>query len=226
MIRVPDVVGMSAGAAQEYLEGEGLGYRQVGARADEDVAAGAVLTQDPRAGLVAPAATVVKVVLSKGPQQVTIPNVGEMSVSQAKRNLEGAGLICGDTREAYDPKVPAGYVAGTLPAASKRVMPGTKVDIVVSLGPQPALPPGPVLPASPGAAREETLTYTIPDDIGGAEQARVRIEVTDDKGTRVIYEGLHKPGEAIPPQKLQIASPTAVRILINDESRWEQSYTP
>jgi serine/threonine-protein kinase len=228
MVRVPDVVGMASGAAQEYLEGEGLGYRQVGSRPHEDIAKGAVVSQDPRAGLVVPVASVVKVVLSTGPQQVGVPNVAEMSVAAARRNLEGAGLVAGDSREAYHATIPAGYVTGTLPAAGKRVLPGTKVDIVVSLGPQPSLPPGPALPRPPntGPGREEIIAYTLPADLGAGQEARVKVQVTDDKGTRVIYEGAHKPGEAIPPQTLRITSPTTVRILVNDEPRWEESYLP
>jgi len=65
----------------------------------------------------------------------------------------------------------------------------------------------------------------VPTDIG-ADEARVKIEVTDDKGTHFIYEGLHQPGEEIPPQRLAITSQTTVRILVNDEFRWEQSYAP
>ncbi|MCJ7751017.1 MAG: protein kinase, partial [Armatimonadetes bacterium] len=117
MVRVPDVLGMSDAAAKELLEGLGLGYRPVGGKPSEDVVTGAILSQDPAPGIDVGGGTVVKVVLSEGPSHVLVPNVTQMSIAQAQRNLEAAGLATGGVQEAYDEDVPAGYVASTLPAA-------------------------------------------------------------------------------------------------------------
>jgi len=228
MVQVPDVVGMSVSGAREYLKREELEYRLAGSRASEDTAAGKVLSQEPPAGLMVAPATVVKLVLSIGPRQVVVPSVTEMSVPQAKRNLEAAGLVSGEVREAYQERIPAGYVASTFPAANAKVVPGTQVDMVVSLGPQPTMPPGPPLPGSPEvqAGREETLVYSVPTDAGPRPLAKVVVELTDQSGRQVIYEGFHKPGESIPPQKIRIANPATVRILVNGETRWQRQYLP
>jgi len=225
MIAVPDVVGMSSSAARKYLEQAGLGYREVGSRPSDDVAAGKVLSQNPAAGVLASPADVVKVVISEGSHQVTVPDVAQMSVAQAQRNLEAAGLTSGAVQEAYDPKVPANYVARTLPAAGARVVRGTAVDLVVSLGPQPEVPPGPP-PAPPGGTRtrEETLSYVVPADVGGP--ATVKVEVVDRDGSRIIYEGTHRPGEAIPEQTITIAGETKARVLVNGRVRAEWDYQP
>ena len=226
-VRVPDVVGMSGAAAQELLREAGLSYREVGRRESQDVAAGSVLTQAPAATERVPTAAVVKVVLSEGPRTVVVPNVTQMSRAQAARNLEAAGLSLGAVQEAYDDHVPAGYLARTYPTAGARVVRGTAVDIVISQGPKPALPPGPPLPPQPGPAegREEKLEFMVPADAGPGEM-KVTVELTDDRGRRAIYEGRHRAGESIPTQTLMIAGKTVVRVFVNDRLRAEHEYEP
>jgi len=225
MVRVPDVVGMSGAAARAFVERAGLDCRVVGSRESEDVAAGAVLTQNPPADEQVMPGAVVKVVLSEGPKTMTVPNVTQMSVLQARRNLEAAGLKAGVEREAYDEKIPATYVASTLPAPGTRVIRDTAVDMVVSLGPRPVLPPGPPLPAQPGSGREEKLEFAVPADVGSGE-VTVTVEVTDEQGRRVIYEQHHRAGDAIPPQAVVVRAPTTVRVLVNGQLRAEEHYRP
>jgi len=228
MVKVPDVLGMSGAAAQELLEGLSLGYRTVGGKPSDDVVAGAILSQDPGPGIEVEGATVVKVVLSEGPSHVLVPNVTQMSVAQAQRNLEAAGLATGVVQEAYHDEVPAGYVASTLPAAGAQVVRGTAVDMVLSLGAEPPMPTGPTLPQPPttGGAREETLNYVVPADAAKQGEVEVRIEVSDEKGSRKIYEGRHRAGERIPPQKVQVTSPTRARIFVDGKLRAERQYLP
>ncbi len=218
---------MSTTAAQDLLDGLGLGYRTVGGKPSEDVVAGAVLSQEPAPGLEVAGGTIIKVVLSEGPSHVLVPNVTQMSVAQAQRNLQAAGLATGVVQEDYSDEVPSGYVASTLPAAGARVVRGTAVDMVLSLGPEPAMPPGPPLPPPPGGAgREETLTYVVPAGVGKQGEVEVRIEVADENGRRKIYEGRHRGGERIPPQKIRVTSPTTARIFVDGKLRAERQYLP
>ena len=228
MVKVPDILGMSDAAAKELLEGLGLSYRAVGSKPSEDVVTGAILSQDPAPGLDVRDATVVKVVLSEGPSHVLVPNVTQMSVAQAQRNLEAAGLATGAVREAYYEDSPTGYVASTLPAAGARVVRGTAVDIVLSLGPEPPMPPGATLPPppTPGGGREETLNYVVPAEGTRQGEVEVRIEVADEQGRRTIYEGQHRAGDRIPPQKVNITSPTTARIFVDGRLRAERQYLP
>jgi beta-lactam-binding protein with PASTA domain/tRNA A-37 threonylcarbamoyl transferase component Bud32 len=223
LVRVPDIVGMSNAAAQERLTRMRLEYRVVGRRESQEVEAGAVLSQDPPADAQVLPAAVVKVVLSEGPKSVVVPNVTQMSLAQARRNLEAASLAQGAVQEAYDDRVPAGYVASTLPHPGARVVRGTEVDLVVSLGSKPSLPPGPPLPAPPG--RAERFEFTVPTDVGPGAVSVV-VELADEHGRRTIYEGHHKAGEEIPTQTIYVAGSTTVRALVNGRVRAEQQYQP
>ncbi len=225
-LKVPDIQGMSRAAAQQMLSGIGLAYREVGARASEDVAQGSVLSQDPAPGASVSRDTVVKVVLSAGTGSVVVPDVTQMSLTAAQRNLEAAKLTVGTIRESYHDKVPAGYVASTYPAAGSRVTPDTAVDVVLSLGVEQSTP---IAPAVPGGGetegREETLNFVVPADAKG-DQVTVAIELSDDTGKTRIYEGRHRPGDKIPPQKIRVSSPTTARIYVDSKLQAERQYLP
>ncbi len=228
MVTVPDILGMRSGSAQQTLERLGLAYRQVGSNPSDSVIEDAVLSQDPAPGIEVIEATVVKVVLSEGPSHVLVPNVTQMSLAAAHQQLEEAGLDTGVVKEAYDDEVPAGYVASTLPAAGARVVRGTAVDMVLSLGPEPTAPTGPALPGPsvsiPG--REETLNYVVPADIADKDEVEVMIEVADESGTRRIYQGRHRPGDRIPPQRIKVTAPTTARILVDGKLQGTREYLP
>jgi serine/threonine-protein kinase len=151
-----------------------------------------------------------------------------MSVAQAQRNLEAAGLTSGVVKEGYSSTVPAGYVASTLPAVGARVVPETTVDIVLSLGPEPPIPLGP--PAPPArhtdSGRDETLTFALPTDLGKEGPVTVTIELSDDSGRKKIYEGRHRAGERVPSQKIHVSSATTARIYVEGKLQAERQYLP
>ena len=229
--RIPDLIGMSGAAAREQVETLHLGYREIGRKASDEVEAGAVLSQDPRAGTNAQEGAVVKVVISAGSDQVVIPDVSEMALSQAELNLRAAGLNVGAVRENYDARAPKGYVRTTLPAPGVKVVKGTAVDVEISLGPKPTEVATPPLPTPPtptesGPGRRETVTYRVPADEGQGAEVKVTIELDDARGRRTIYEGYHQPDETLPPQTFTVTSPTTVRILVSGTLRKELPFQP
>jgi len=223
-VRVPDLVGMSGRAGEQHLERAGLEYRVVGRRESGEAEAGTILSQTPSANEHVPPASVVKVVLSEGSKMVVVPNVTQMSVAQARKQLEAAGLEPGLVQEAYDDRVPATYVASSLPSPGARVVRGTAVDLVVSSGPRPVLPPGPPLPSPPKPAREEKLDFTVPADVGSGE-VDVTVELVDSSGGRqTVYEGHHRAGDKIPTQTITVRAPVTARVLVNGQLRSEHRY--
>jgi serine/threonine-protein kinase len=228
MLHVEDVVRLSTSAARQLLERSGLTYREAGSAASDDVPVGRVLDQDPPAGTEVERGTAVEVVLSAGPSHVAVPNVAQMSVPQARLNIEAAGLKSGVLQEAHDEGVPIRYVAGTVPAEGVRLARGTSVDLVVSLGPEPATSAGRtgIVSPAPHGIREETLTYVVPGDAERGAERMVAVELVDETGSRRIYEGRHKAGERIPPQRIRIVTTITARILIDGRVRAERQYHP
>lgn len=90
LVPVPDVVGRSRDEAATAIREAGL-TPQLVEQPDEDVDAGEVVSQRPEGGS-APRGSVVRVVVSTGPDVVEVPNVRGRSVDAARRILEDAGF--------------------------------------------------------------------------------------------------------------------------------------
>jgi serine/threonine-protein kinase len=92
-----------------------------------------VLDQSLAAGsAVAPGTTIS---LSVPTGNVAVPNVAGQSADQAARALGEQGFRVGATRSRREPRVPAGVVVETQPAAGTIVPRGTPVELVLSAGP-------------------------------------------------------------------------------------------
>ncbi len=134
---VPSVTGMMQTAAQAAITGAGLTVGVVTEAYSATVAAGVVISQDPVSGArVAPGAAV-NIVVSKGPQPVSVLNLAGMTRAGAEAAIAGAGLTVGTVTEAYSATVAAGMVISQEPLAGTNVLLGAAVNFAVSNGPQP-----------------------------------------------------------------------------------------
>jgi len=124
---VPDgLVGAARDDAVAALEALGLAPVAEEAFSD-DVAAGLVISLDPGPGTQVERGGEVVVVVSQGPDLVTVPDVsGAGSLPDAVALLEAEGLAPGEARGPA-----AGTPAGTSPAAGERVRRGAEVDILL-----------------------------------------------------------------------------------------------
>jgi serine/threonine-protein kinase len=66
-----------------------------------------------------------------------VPNVAGSPADRAAGVIAAAGMTAGSRSEAWSPTVPAGSVVSTNPPAGTQVRLKTKVDLVVSKGPEP-----------------------------------------------------------------------------------------
>lgn len=147
-VSVPNVVGMTQSEAETLILSVGLQVGTVTTANSQTVPAGSVISQDPVAGTSVSVGTPVSLVVSLGPELVTVPNVVGMTQANAQTAITGAGLAVGTITTANSDTVPAGIVISQNPAAGVSVTQGSAVDLVVSLGPS-GLPPDPVVVAPP-----------------------------------------------------------------------------
>ncbi|MGL5858691.1 MAG: Stk1 family PASTA domain-containing Ser/Thr kinase [Angustibacter sp.] len=133
---VPTLVGLPEQRAQRALVQQGL-RGEVSRRFDDTVPSGRVISADPPRGSRQPKDSVVRLVVSRGPSRVKVPQVVGRSEDDARGALEGAGLRIGEVDERYDDEVPEGEVISTSPVAGRTATKGSQVDVVVSQGPAP-----------------------------------------------------------------------------------------
>ena len=131
-INVPDVVGKSSVVAQQILEDKNLRVKLVEAN-DDTVPAGQVISQYPEAGAKVKEQRLVTITISKGGQELTMPDLKSMSRSNAEEKLTKMGLKIGSVFE-ENSKEPAGTIINQDPRSGSKITKGQTVDITVSLG--------------------------------------------------------------------------------------------
>ena len=132
-IIVPDVSGMSEDEAQEKLTD--AGFKPTSEfQYDDNVAEGNVISTTPAAHSKAAKDTQVKMIVSKGAQKKTVPDVRGKSEADARSEIQAAGLTVGSTSTQHDDSVAKGNVISQSVTPGKKVSAGTAVNLVLSSG--------------------------------------------------------------------------------------------
>lgn len=139
MVTVPNLIGSDADSAQKELED--LGFKVTLKKEYSDtVEEGYVINTDPVANSSKEKGSTITVVVSKGVQPKTVPDVTGKSQDTAKQLLEAAGFIIGTISEEYSDSVVEGNVISTDPQAKVELEKGSIVNMVVSKGKEIIMP--------------------------------------------------------------------------------------
>ena len=132
-IIVPDVSGMSEDEAQKKLTD--AGFEPISEfQYDDNVAEGNVISTTPAANSKAAKDTQIKMIVSKGAQKKTVPDVRGKSEADARSEIQAAGLTVGSTSTQHDDSVAKGNVISQSVTPGKKVSAGTAVNLVLSSG--------------------------------------------------------------------------------------------
>lgn len=132
LVNVPDLVGKTLPEAQAAAQEVGFVVEQVGAQYS-DRPAGQVVTQQPGGGKQLARGGTITVILSRGPQAVTVPDVKGQGYDQAVGQLEAVGLVAARS-DVASRNVPKGVVIDQDPLAGNTARPGATITLTVSLG--------------------------------------------------------------------------------------------
>jgi eukaryotic-like serine/threonine-protein kinase len=156
-VRVPDVIGLREGEARDRLEEAGLEADVQ--RRNSRQPSGEVIDQDPGSGERVEEGSAVELIVSRGPRQVTVPNLEGLSEDDAAAALDDANLRLGEVTEQTSDEVEEGLVIEQNPASGERVDIRSPVDIVLSSGPELV-----VVPAVIGLTEDDAIAAL--DDAG------------------------------------------------------------
>ncbi len=130
-VAVPSVAGQTEADARATLQAAGLTNVTTQQQASTDVAAGSVISSNPAQGAeVAPGDTITLIV-SSGPEPVSVPGVEGLSEDNARTQLESAGLVVQISDEQVDNPGQDGRVLSQSPQAGQQANPGDTVNLVV-----------------------------------------------------------------------------------------------
>jgi serine/threonine-protein kinase len=132
-VEVPSFVGMTRQEAGAAADEVGLKVAVEAKVNDFSADPGTVLSQSPDDGTILEGEAV-QLTLSAGPPPLPAPNLVGMTLDVATVRLKTHQLVLGDVSERFDPE-PEGTIIEQTPADGKLDW-GTKVDVVVSKGPQ------------------------------------------------------------------------------------------
>lgn len=132
-INILNVKGLTEKEAKTKLEDEGFEVT-VKEEFSDTVEKGKVISQSPGANSLGNKGDTVTITVSKGKEQVKVPNLANKTKDEAVKALTDAGLVAGDVTEEVSDTVEKGKVIKQGTAADTEVEKGTKVDFVISTG--------------------------------------------------------------------------------------------
>ena len=156
-VDMPNLVGMKASQAQSVLQGRKLGMR-VEDHVFNALPVDSIVRQSPLPNTRVKTGQDAHVVLSSGPQNVTIPQLQNTSLRTARIELLRDGLQAGEISSAYLPEEPADTVLVQNPSAGTNSSMGPHVDMFVSLGSSPAAY---VMPALSGVSLSDAQAALV-----------------------------------------------------------------
>ena len=133
-VEVPNVVGRQVEIARDMLEEKNLRVK-IAEAYDASVPVGQVVSQYPEAGIMVKEQRQVTIYISKGGEELTMPDLKGMSRSNAETKLNKMGLKIGAVYE-EESNESAGTVLKQDPSAGSKVTKGQTVDFTVSKGPK------------------------------------------------------------------------------------------
>jgi eukaryotic-like serine/threonine-protein kinase len=155
VVTMPNVVGRPLTEAQAILQAGGLQIR-VADRLYNALPVNAVVRQSPAAGEQVKLSQTAQVVVSLGPQTISVPAVEGRSLRGARITLLESGLELGEVSTAYLPVPQADTVLAQDPIKGSSAT-SPRVDILVAAGERPAQYVMPTLTGLDQAAAERVL---------------------------------------------------------------------
>src|ERR1700736_4135758 len=141
MVTVPNVEGRAQDAATTAITAAKLTVGTVTQQTSKTVATGKVISQDPASGNSVAQGSPVNLVISSGPQMVTVPNVEGLAQDAATTAITAAKLTVGTVTQQISKTVATGEEISQDPVSGNSVAQGSQVNLVISSGPQMVIVP-------------------------------------------------------------------------------------
>lgn len=134
LVLVPALTGLTENEALNKAKANNLIAVVSEYKTESNVEPGKVLEQDPESSTEVKKGTIIKLVVSKGEEQVSVPNLSNMTIENAKIQLNKLGLEIGEITKENSDNFEAGKIMQQHPDAGTSISKDSKVDVVISLG--------------------------------------------------------------------------------------------
>lgn len=189
-VEVPDLTRLTVTESLSRLEGMGLKLRIGRRMSNEQIPKDQVLDQNPPPKEKVYEGSSVSVTVSLGSKFVDVPDVRGLTVDQAKTMLGSLDLLLDDEIETVrDSKAKPGTILSQEPIPKQKLQRLGKLKVKVATDKE-----------SPEEAKDARTKYqyTIRVPLTGLEtRIRLRVDLTDARGTRTIHEQEHDPESVV-----------------------------
>lgn len=187
MANVPELRRLSVAEATTRLSALNLKLKVVQRRASEDIPADQIMETSPAANEKVYENSEVTAVVSAGSRFVEIPDIRGLNMDKAKMLLGSVGLELdpvADKQRVSD--ADPGMIVSSEPEWGKRVERGTRVRVTVAAERS----------EKNSSKLGEKFLYSVKIICKGIQApVVVRVEITDEQGTRTVHEESHDPDE-------------------------------
>jgi beta-lactam-binding protein with PASTA domain len=206
---VPNLEGKDVVYALELLTELELNTKVKGSEYTGDIPKNYVVFQEPPPGTEIKKDRDVKIILSKGPKIVSMPNLLALSVQQANIILEENGMCRGEISRTFHKRMEKSHVIAQVPSQGAMISRGECVDLLVSMGARPE-------------------AFKMPDLVGLTLEDASRSIENANLVIGEIKSSYHKlkPRNTIlkqePPSGNRVIAASPVNLLINREPKKER----
>ena len=132
-VEVPMVLNLDQNQAVNELERRGLKANIARTEESDEYEIGKVMSQDPEQNSKVDRGTVINLVISGG-REVEVPDLRNMTLSQADETLKAIGLRLGRTNPQTSDSVDKDLIISQTPRSTSKLQAGSEVDVTVSTG--------------------------------------------------------------------------------------------
>ncbi|EYE89280.1 hypothetical protein Q428_03120 [Fervidicella metallireducens AeB] len=143
-VQVPKIIGLSENEAKNLLEQNKLNLVIDGTQSSQEPE-GVILSCYPNEGEKVKENATIKVIVSSGPKKVAVPDLRNIDLELAKTTLASYKLELGNIDYKSSDNVSKGLIIEHYPSQNEMVLEGTKIDVVISTGPEKKMIQMPVL---------------------------------------------------------------------------------
>ncbi len=134
---VPDLIGKEVVYTLELLSDLGLNTKVEGSEYSAKVPKNSVIFQEPEPGSEIKKGRDVRIIISKGPKSILMPNLENLSIQQARIIIEENSLCQGEISGTYSDHIKKDAIIAQVPNRGTMVARGECVNLLVSAGIRP-----------------------------------------------------------------------------------------
>ena len=134
---VPDFVGEDIIYVLELLTNLGLNAKVKGSEYSPDFAKNNIIYQDPAPGQIIKQGRDVRIIISKGTKNLSMPNLKGLNLQQARLIIEKNGLLEGETAKAFHAKIKQDKIIAQYPLPGTETFRGISSNLLISMGARP-----------------------------------------------------------------------------------------